>query len=100
MNSTAEQLRAELDALRKRYIALCDVVDMKAGRAYGHAGNGDAAAAADVCAELMQTVTSAKHQCLMQQESSRNNDGRYDLGALRVDAHTASHSETIYEDRG
>lgn len=81
--------------LESAYIALCDTVLKNTQHIAGLclAGRTDAAGRATV--SLMDAAADAKQQYRMQQESSGTD--RYDLTALRVDATSASNSETGWE---
>lgn len=81
---------AELEA---EYLALCEMVVKSTRLIVGFAGAGRADDAGRAAVNLMDIAGNAKQRHLMQGEQS----GGYDLSALRVDAATASNSETGWE---
>ena len=79
----------------KKYIALCDEVKRQAMRIMGTAHNGNADNAANLALSLADYVSTEREQTRMKQE--RAGTAAYDLSALKVDAATASNSETGWE---
>ena len=84
---TAQQIETE-------YMDFCKAVQKDAMNIVGLAGNGRSREAAEAGIALAQRALTQQNQFKMGQEQA----GGYDLGALHVDAATASHSETPFED--
>lgn len=78
--------------LETAYLALCRRVEADAMQIFGLAGVGRSDDAAEAAAALADHAATCKAQYAMQHEQ-----GHYDLSALKVDASTASNSETGWE---
>lgn len=84
---TAQQIEQE-------YMDFCKAVEKDAMNIVGYAGNGRSREAAEAAIDLAQRALTQQCQYKMQQETTA---GNYDLAALRVDATSASNSETGWE---
>ena len=79
--------------LETEYLNFCKAVEADAMKIFGQAGIGNADNAANMAAALAQRALTQQNQYNMGREQA----GGYDLAALRVDAATASNSETGWE---
>ena len=78
--------------LETAYLALCDTVVRDTLNIVGYAGNGRAQDAGRAAVNLMDIAADAKEQYIMEQEQ-----GTYDLNALKVNPSVPSNSETGWE---